>query len=151
MSGRPYTPIIGSFESPPGSGDWEAIYDANANSSRLDSYHSLDLRIDRRFQFDRCNLIAYLDVSNVYNRQNIWSFEWLRKANEKKKRGILVGVSEYSRNIPSRYIYLNHDGHFVDKDNHYYWPIYETALRKVFHFSSLLDIRDDLLHGRVAS
>ena len=65
--------------------DWEAIYDTHANSSRLDSYHSLDLRIDRRFQFDRCNLIAYLDVSNVYNRQNIWSFEWLRKANEKKK------------------------------------------------------------------
>ena len=85
LSGRPYTPIIGSFESTPGSGDWEAIYDTNANSSRLDSYHSLDLRIDRRFQFDRCNLIAYLDVSNVYNRQNIWSFEWLRKANEKKK------------------------------------------------------------------
>ncbi len=85
LSGRPYTPIIGSFEPVFGSGDWEAIYDPITNSARLDSYHSLDLRVDRRFHFERWNLVTYLDVSNIYNRQNIWSFEWLRKENQKRK------------------------------------------------------------------
>lgn len=58
-TGRPYTP-----------------YNANGtqniaayNTVRIGSNHSLDLRVDRRWNFDQWNLITYIDVQNVYNRK----------------------------------------------------------------------------------
>ncbi len=38
--------------------------------SRLPAFHQLDLRVDRKFVFDRWILNVYLDVQNSYNRQN---------------------------------------------------------------------------------
>jgi TonB family protein len=68
VTGNPDTPIVGS------------IYDADADvylpipgesgSTRIAPYHQLDVRIDRRWVFDRWMLTAYLDVQNAYNRQN---------------------------------------------------------------------------------
>ena len=85
ISGKPYTPITGSFESTPGSGDWEPIYAKAINSARLDNYHTLDLRIDRRFHFTHWNLVTYLDISNLYNRKNIWSIEWIRQKKQTRE------------------------------------------------------------------
>ncbi len=58
-TGRPYTP-----------------YNANGtqniaafNTSRVGANHSLDLRVDRRWNFERWNLITYIDVQNIYNRK----------------------------------------------------------------------------------
>jgi hypothetical protein len=69
-SGRLVTPIV----PPPALG---ALYDADAGawtplegepySRRLPLAHQLDLRIDKRWQFKRFRLSAYLDVKNVYN------------------------------------------------------------------------------------
>lgn len=60
-TGRPYTP-----------------YNANGtqnisayNTVRIGANHSLDLRVDRRWNFERWNLITYIDVQNVYNRKSI--------------------------------------------------------------------------------
>jgi outer membrane receptor protein involved in Fe transport len=68
ISGVPYTPAYGGW------------YDADSdvyspargpvNTARLDAYHSLDLRIDKTFNFQRWVLTVYLDVLNVYNHQN---------------------------------------------------------------------------------
>ena len=85
ISGKPYTPITGSFELVPNSGDWEPIYADAANSGRLDDYHALDFRIDRRFHFTHWNLVTYLDISNLYNRKNIWSIEWVKQKNQTRK------------------------------------------------------------------
>jgi TonB family protein len=63
------TPTIGS------------IYDANGNyyyplfgkqwSRRLPDFFQLDLRLDRRFVFERWMLAFYVDIQNVTNRQNV--------------------------------------------------------------------------------
>jgi hypothetical protein len=58
-TGRPYTPYG------PGGAQDPARY----NSMRVGTNHSLDVRVDRRWQFGRWNLITYIDIQNVYNRQ----------------------------------------------------------------------------------
>ncbi|MCX4245057.1 energy transducer TonB [Paraliomyxa miuraensis] len=68
VSGNPYTPVVG------------ATYDASGggyiplagpyNSARVPAFHQLDLRVDKRFTWKRVVLTTYLDVQNVYNRQN---------------------------------------------------------------------------------
>ncbi len=59
-TGRPYTP-----------------FDQNGMQSVIQYYslrfppsHSLDVRVDRHWQFSSWNLITYIDVQNVYNRRN---------------------------------------------------------------------------------
>jgi hypothetical protein len=61
VTGRPYTPYNSDGK--------QNI--ADYNSKRIGSNHSLDLRIDRRWNFERWNLITYIDVQNVYNRKPI--------------------------------------------------------------------------------
>jgi hypothetical protein len=68
-SGTPLTPVAGS------------VYDADGDlyfpvpgaylSARAPDFFQLDLRIDRRFVFEKWILTVYLDVQNVTNRQNV--------------------------------------------------------------------------------
>lgn len=60
-TGRPYMPF-----NPNGTQD-----PARYNAARLVPNHSLDLRLDRRWNFSRWTLVAYLDVQNVYNRKPV--------------------------------------------------------------------------------
>ncbi len=46
--------------------------------------------------------------------------------------GLIVGISEYSRNRKSQYIFLNKDGEFIDENGVNYMPMYETTFRKVY-------------------
>ena len=67
-------------------------------SARIQPNHSLDLRIDRRWNFESWNLIAYLDIQNVYNRKNSSSVRWDFKENkvdESSSIGLLpsIGIS----------------------------------------------------------
>jgi hypothetical protein len=48
---------------------WTPVQGAT-NAGRVPSFHQLDLRIDRKWQFSGWNLSAYLDMQNVYARQN---------------------------------------------------------------------------------
>jgi TonB family protein len=74
VSGNLYTPITG------------AVYDADAdeyegidgalNSGRVDAFHQLDVRIDKRWVFEKWMLNAYLDIQNVYNRPNADGVEY---------------------------------------------------------------------------
>ncbi|MEW5992923.1 MAG: TonB-dependent receptor, partial [Candidatus Zixiibacteriota bacterium] len=71
--GPPYTPL-----------DLDAsrainrsVYDRmRVNESRYPDYHSLNLRVDRRFHYRRSSVIAYLSVWNVYNRKNVSTYYW---------------------------------------------------------------------------
>ncbi len=81
VSGNPDTPIT------------NAIYDADSdsyiplqgpyNSDRLPSFHALDIRVDKDINFRRWKLTFYLDIQNVYNRQNpesvIYNFDYTEK------------------------------------------------------------------------
>ena len=46
------------------------------NSRRLPPYHRMDLRATRTFQVGRGTLSAFLDVFNVYNRENLRSYDY---------------------------------------------------------------------------
>ena len=71
--GGPYTPL-----------DLDAskthkrmVHDENRiNQSRYPDYHSMNIRIDRRFNFGHTNLIFYLSIWNVYNQKNIAEYYW---------------------------------------------------------------------------
>lgn len=65
-SGRPYTPFNAD-----GSQNTSAY-----NSARVKSAHSLDIRVDRRWNFSSWNLIVYLDVQNVYNNKFSGAVRW---------------------------------------------------------------------------
>jgi hypothetical protein len=69
-SGLPYTPFITT-----GSGAGELEFSAY-NSLRLPTFHALDLRVDRRWAFSSVQLDLYLDVQNVYNRENVSGVYW---------------------------------------------------------------------------
>ena len=43
---------------------------------RLPTFHALDIRIDRRWAWRGVQLVAYLDVQNVYGRANASRYEW---------------------------------------------------------------------------
>jgi hypothetical protein len=58
-SGQPYTPF-----NPDGTQNVSAY-----NSLRVKNAHSLDIRVDRRWNFASWNLIVYIDIQNVYNNE----------------------------------------------------------------------------------
>jgi len=77
--GGPYTPydIEKSIEANRGIIDQNKI-----NENRLPAYHSLNLRIDKKFFFSNQSLDIYISLWNVYNRENVYDYSW---DTEKKK------------------------------------------------------------------
>ncbi len=71
--GAPYTPLDLTAS--------EAIHrnvldGDRVNEERYAAYHSLNIRVDRRFNFSGSNLIVYLSVWNAYGRKNISTYYW---------------------------------------------------------------------------
>lgn len=69
VTGNPYTPNVG------GTVDYDAgtyapVASTARNSKRLPAFHQLDVRVDKTWKFQSWSLSWYLDVQNVYNRQN---------------------------------------------------------------------------------
>jgi outer membrane receptor for ferrienterochelin and colicin len=87
--GRPYTPLNPS--------DGSIIY-SHYNSLTLPVYHRLDVRVDKRWFFKSWTLTTYVDIENVYNRQNVFEYRWdpfKKQIVTDKNLGILptIGVS----------------------------------------------------------
>lgn len=87
-TGNPFTPF-----NPDGT---QSV--VNFNSSRFKPVHSLDLRIDRRWDFERTALITYIDIQNIYNRKVSNTIRWdYRKGeiDDQSSIGILpsIGIS----------------------------------------------------------
>jgi TonB family protein len=68
--------ISGSLDTPCFGGIYNSAAGAYAcvsgapNGTRLPMFHQLDLRVDKRWDFEDWRLSAYLDLLNVYNRGN---------------------------------------------------------------------------------
>lgn len=68
VSGNPYTPVVGSI--------YDAIsdvyipIDGRVNSLRNPLFNMLDLRVQKKWIFQGWKLAIFLDIRNVYNRQN---------------------------------------------------------------------------------
>jgi len=71
--GIPYTPfdIQKSMDSDIGVLDRSRFY-----AERYPNYHSLFLRVDRRFVFKKAVLAAYVSLINAYNHENIARYYW---------------------------------------------------------------------------
>ncbi len=71
--GRPYTPL-----------DEEASFAVNRavfattdfNSSRYPYYMRIDLRVDKKIDFSKASLVAYLELQNVFDRENVYRYYW---------------------------------------------------------------------------
>jgi hypothetical protein len=77
--GAPYTPFDYNSSKEAGVGIWDL---SKTNSERLPDYHSLNIRIDKRFYFSSSSLLVYLSVWNVYNRENVAFYYWNEITNE---------------------------------------------------------------------
>jgi hypothetical protein len=87
-TGTPYTPFNADGT--------QSI--SNLNSARFSSLNSLDLRVDRRWNFEKVTLITYIDIQNIYNNKTNNYVKWDYRKNEPdygSSIGILpsVGVS----------------------------------------------------------
>ena len=71
--GRPYTPL-----------DYEASKRVNRavyatddfNSVRYPYYMRVDLRVDKKFDFKGASLVGYLELQNLFDRENIYNYYW---------------------------------------------------------------------------
>lgn len=81
-SGTPATPF-----NPDGTRDY-----ARYNQIRLPSFHTLDLRVDRRWNFTSWNLITYIDIQNVYNRKNVQAYRWDYRNQRVENAGNSIGI-----------------------------------------------------------
>ncbi len=74
VTGNTNTPFVGS------------VYDSDrdsyvgipgeSNSERFPMFHQLDLRIDKKWIFNRWKLSAYLSLINTYNRENVEGYNY---------------------------------------------------------------------------
>lgn len=71
-SGNPYTPPDGTVLR----GGVYYILDGPLNSARYPDYHKIDLRVDKQWILTGWSITAYIDLWNVYNRDNIISYSY---------------------------------------------------------------------------
>ena len=46
------------------------------NTQRHSTYASVDVRVSRRFDVKRGSLLAFVEVSNLFNRRNVCCLDW---------------------------------------------------------------------------
>ena len=71
--GAPFTPFDLEASQVANSGIFDSLH---INAKRLPVYHSLNIRMDKRFYFRTSNLVLYLSIWNILNRKNVASYYW---------------------------------------------------------------------------
>ncbi|WP_224366221.1 TonB family protein [Hyalangium versicolor] len=69
-TGRPSTPLVHPYDVYGSDGNGYSPIQGPYFSARAGSFHQLDMRVDKSWQFQSWTLTAYLDVQNLYNRKN---------------------------------------------------------------------------------
>ncbi|MFZ6178019.1 TonB-dependent receptor plug domain-containing protein [Nannocystis pusilla] len=69
VTGLPFTPVVGGLKTDGAFSGAYPIYGAY-NSARMPVFHQLDIRVDKTWVRSRTIVSTYLDVQNLYNRQN---------------------------------------------------------------------------------
>jgi hypothetical protein len=71
--GAPYTP----FDEQASRATHKGIFDTTRiNAAHYPDYHSLNIRVDKRYYFTSTTLTVYLSLWNAYNRKNIAAYMW---------------------------------------------------------------------------
>ena len=81
--GAPYTPFDLEKSEELNRGIWDL---SKINNNRLPDYHSLNVRVDKRFYFSGSNLILYLSIWNAYGRENVAQYLWDEQENKPAKQ-----------------------------------------------------------------
>ena len=68
VTGNPTTPVVGGVFNA-STDQYDPVY-GKVNSARIESFHQLDIRVDKRWVYQSWMLDMYLDVQNIYNRAN---------------------------------------------------------------------------------
>lgn len=77
--GRPYTPFDVEKSKQLGRG----VYDMSRfNAEKYVDYSRLDVRVDKKFYYKAATLTTYLELQNVYNRENVFGYFWNKVKNE---------------------------------------------------------------------
>ena len=85
VSGNPRTPVLGSNYD--ATRDvYQAIY-GEVNSARNGNFHQLDLRLDKKWIYDRWMLNFYVDLQNVYDRANPEGIQYNYDFSQNKVQG----------------------------------------------------------------
>lgn len=88
-SGLPFTPFLEQ-------GDLAGTLDfTRYNAQRVPTFFAADVRVDRRFLVGNRQFIAFLDLQNVTNRQNLTAPQWnprLRRAELNESVGLLPSI-----------------------------------------------------------
>ena len=69
-SGWPKTVMSGELVTGPGGGSSLLLDVSPRNDSRYTVFHSIDMRVSRRFDLPRGDLTAFLEITNLYDRAN---------------------------------------------------------------------------------
>jgi len=77
--GVPYTPFDIEQSQDYNTG---VIDQSHINDARYPDYHTLNIRVDRRFFFQNSSIVAYLSLWNAYNRKNVAVYYWNEVKNE---------------------------------------------------------------------
>ncbi len=77
--GTPFTPFDISASETAKTGITD---ETNINGKRYPDYHSLNIRFDKRFLFEKSNIVVYLSIWNTYNRKNIATYYWNETENK---------------------------------------------------------------------
>jgi len=76
VSGHPYTPFDPKASIKAG----RAVFDlARINTVDYAPYHRLDVRVDKTLTRGRASAILYVEVDNLYDRDNLLIYQWDRK------------------------------------------------------------------------
>jgi len=76
-SGRPYTPFDTRISTRYNTGRYDKTL---INAAAGSSYHRLDVRGERVFSLQRAVVVAFAEVDNIYNRDNLYAYTWSRSA-----------------------------------------------------------------------
>lgn len=71
--GRPYTPFDARLSEEANIG---ILDQGRTQAERYPDYHSMNIRVDRKFYFARHALDVYLSIWNAYNRKNVSTYFW---------------------------------------------------------------------------
>jgi len=96
-TGAPYTPVYDPARNPVRPGFIQNLPEEYL-SERLDTTHQLDVRVDRRWNFQSWSMISFVDVQNIYNARPPSRPRWNFADGEVEDRGSIgilpsVGIS----------------------------------------------------------
>lgn len=78
-TGRPYTPFDVQKSIIAGRG----IYQTDKfNEARYKDYNRLDIRVDKKWNFSKVSIVAYVEMQNVFNTTNVYNYFWNEYKNE---------------------------------------------------------------------